>query len=188
MITIDTALIIVDMQNDFSQPHGALSVLGGFELINPIVKFMESFKTVVVTQDWHPTGHSSFDNPWPVHCVQGTWGSEISDQRILRRADLILRKGANKDVDSYSAFRENTDSAGKRRETGLKGFLFARGIRRTYYVGLARDYCVKWSALDADGLDPIVVWELTRAVNPNADQAVHDELTQNGVKIDHEMG
>lgn len=178
------ALIIIDMQNDFAQLAGTLYVQDGFKLQNPIVDLMKEFDFVVATQDWHPTNHVNFHNPWPIHCVQGTWGSRICDPRIEDRANLILRKGTNPSVDSYSAYRENTDSAGKRRETGLVGYLLTRGIRRTYHVGLARDYCVKWSALDASlGLDSHFIWDLTKAVDPKSDDATRTELLGSGVKV-----
>lgn len=177
------ALIIVDMQNDFAIERGSLYVSGGYQLVDPILEFAKEFDVVVATQDWHPSNHVNFHNPWPVHCVQGTWGAEITDHRIVDRAALIIRKGSNPNVDSYSAYRENADSAGKRRLTGLGGFLFERQIRRTYYVGLARDYCVKWSALDALGLDPHFVWDLTRPVDPANDDLTKTELFTVGVKI-----
>lgn len=180
------ALIVVDVQNDFADFRGALYVPSGSAIIPGINLLMSSFDVIVLTQDWHPHNHSSFDfnkGPWPKHCVLGSWGAHFAPALNIFDGSLILRKGTNPLVDSYSAFRENTDKSGKRQETGLAGFLFSRRIRKTYYVGLARDYCVKWSALDANGLDPHFVWDLTRPVDPKSDDAVREELLQNGVKI-----
>lgn len=180
------ALIVVDMQNDFASPHGALYVKDGLNLVPGINNLIPEFDVVVLTQDWHPQNHSSFaynKGPWPVHCVQGSWGASFAPMLYTDSASLIIRKGADPLVDSYSAFRENTNAKGKRLYTGLAGFLFERRIRKTYYVGLARDYCVKWSALDAMGLDPHFIWDLTKPVDPTNDNAVREELQANAVKV-----
>lgn len=180
------ALIVVDMQNDFADPKGALYVEGGWRLMAPINNLLPQFDTVAFTQDWHPINHSSFGyngGPWPQHCVQGSWGAQIIHELNTDYAHLIIRKGTDRDADSYSAFRGNPNSKGQRKETGLAGFLFDRRIKKTYIVGLARDYCVKWTALDAGGLNPHVIWDLTKAVNPADDDAVRQELLGNFVKI-----
>lgn len=180
------ALIVVDLQNDFGRPEGSLYVEGGWRVVTPINRLLKDFDTVVLTQDWHPFDHSSFKHnggPWPQHCVQNSFGAEFMPGLDVTRASIILRKGMNPAIDSYSAFKENVDANGERRNTGLAGFLRNRGIRNTYFVGLARDYCVKWSALDAVGLMPHFIWELTRPVDPKNDAATRTELQEAGVRI-----
>lgn len=176
------ALIVVDMQNDFAEPKGALYVKGGEDLVVPINNLMKEFDNIVITHDWHPTDHVSFqDNggPWPIHCVQGTWGSWAVAGLAGTRMSLLLRKGMDKNVDSYSAFRDNN-----KKETGLTGYLLNRRVRRTYLVGLAREFCVKWSAMDAAlGLEPHFVWDLTRPVDPTSDEQTRTDLLGIGVKI-----
>lgn len=177
----DDVLIVVDVQNDFC-PGGALAVPRGDEVIAPIVRAAERFEHVVLTQDWHPRGHGSFavshegrkpletvEMPygeqvlWPEHCVQGTWGAELHSALALPQAELILRKGFRAEVDSYSAFYEND----KATETGLAGYLRERGLRRAFFAGLAYDFCVGFSALDARrlGLDAVVLREACRAID-----------------------
>jgi nicotinamidase/pyrazinamidase len=160
------ALIVIDVQNDFC-PNGALAVAGGDEIINRINGLMEEFCTIVLTQDWHPANHSSFaanhpgadpfsviDMPygpqvlWPTHCVQGGTGAEFHPNLQTDPAQLIVRKGFRTEIDSYSAFFENDHST----PTGLDGYLRSRGITAVTLVGLATDYCVAYSALDAAGL------------------------------------
>ena len=179
------ALVVVDVQHDFL-PGGALAVTGGDEIVLPIARLMPAFATVVATQDWHPRGHVSFASShagrrpfetvalaaspqelWPDHCVQGTRGAQIHPAFPDAAATLILRKGTRRDVDSYSAFRENPGPDGARLSTGLGPWLKARGIERVFVVGLARDYCVRYAALDAaaDGFATFVVDDLTRAVD-----------------------
>lgn len=179
------ALLVIDLQPDF-MPGGALAVAGGDEVVAPIAELLPRFQTVVVTQDWHPAGHVSFASQhgsapfssrplygaeqvmWPDHCVQGSPGAALHPALPLDRATLLLRKGSYPDTDSYSAFRENLGPDGQRRTTGLGAWLKARGIRRVFLCGLARDYCVAWSALDAvaEGLQVVVLDDLTRAVFP----------------------
>lgn len=187
MLEIDPgtdALIIIDPQNDFC-PGGALAVAGGDEIMAPIGALARRFETVVITQDWHTPHHRSFaaqhgrepfsmaDMPygpqalWPDHCVQGTPGADfhrdLHASGAVDRAKLILRKGYNRDVDSYSAFWEND----KATATGLGGWLRDKGVRRVFLVGLAYDFCVAWSALDAverEGLEAVVLKDLTRAI------------------------
>lgn len=176
-------LLVVDLQPDF-MPGGALAVAGGDEIVEPILNLMDSFGTVVATQDWHPKGHASFASTWPVHCVQGTDGARLPD-RLMNRADLILRKGANPEVDSYSAFHENKGPGGSRASTGLLGFLLERVVRRVFVCGLARDYCVLWSALDASPTLPtFFLWDLTRAVDPSNDGDIEHQLRRASVQIE----
>ena len=156
------ALIVVDVQNDFC-PGGALAVAGGDEIVAPINNRMADFDAVILTQDWHPAGHSSFASShkaaefsttempygsqvlWPDHCVQGSIGAAFHKDLDIDRADLILRKGYRPGIDSYSAFFEND----RRTATGLEGYLKTRGVRDMTFVGLATDYCVAYSSLDA---------------------------------------
>ena len=156
------ALIVVDVQNDFC-PGGALAVTGGDEIVAPINNRMADFDAVILTQDWHPAGHSSFASShkaaefsttempygsqvlWPYHCVQGSIGAAFHKDLDIDRADLILRKGYRPGIDSYSAFFEND----RRTATGLEGYLKTRGVFDVTFVGLATDYCVAYSALDA---------------------------------------
>lgn len=179
------ALLVIDLQPDF-MPGGALAVGEGDQIVAPIARLLASFQTVVVTQDWHPAGHISFASThgrplfsmlplyggeqvmWPAHCVQGSSGAALHDELPLLRASLILRKGAYPDIDSYSAFRENQGPDGERRTTGLGAWLHARGITRVFLCGLARDFCVRWSALDAvaEGFEAVVLDDLVRAVFP----------------------
>lgn len=163
MRTMDEALIVIDVQNDFC-PGGALAVAGGDEIIARINGLMGDFATVVLTQDWHPLDHTSFsaNHPgadpfsltempygpqvlWPVHCVQGTVGAAFHPALNTDPAHLVIRKGFRVGIDSYSAFFENDKSTA----TGLHGYLQERGARKLTLVGLATDYCVAYSALDA---------------------------------------
>lgn len=174
------ALIVIDVQNDFC-PGGALAVPDGDAVVAPINAMMEDFDTVILTQDWHPEGHSSFETAhpgkapydmvempygpqvlWPEHCVQGSPGAEFHAD-LRRDADLILRKGFRPAIDSYSAFFENDQST----PTGLEGYLRARGIDRLTLVGLATDFCVHYSAVDAAklGFDVSVRLEACRGID-----------------------
>ncbi len=157
------ALIVVDMQLDFC-PGGRLAVAGGDQIVAPINAMMDAFATVVLTQDWHPADHASFaDNHpgavpfsvtqmpygaqvlWPRHCVIGSDGAGFHPDLRQDRADLVIRKGSNPAIDSYSAFFDNDH----RTATGLAGYLRDRGISDLTFVGLAHDFCVAWSAMDA---------------------------------------
>lgn len=168
------ALIVVDIQNDFC-PGGALAVAGGDQIIPRVNAMMGSFAAVVLTQDWHPAGHSSFASThpgaapfsqievsygpqtlWPDHCVQGSAGAAFHPDLRTDPAQLTLRKGFRAAIDSYSAFFEND----RRTPTGLHGYLTARGITGVTLVGLATDYCVAYSALDAARLGYAVTVEL----------------------------
>lgn len=160
------ALIVIDVQNDFC-PGGALQVAEGDRIVPGINALMDRFETVVLTQDWHPADHLSFaaNHPgaqafstvrmpygdqtlWPVHCVQGTHGAAFHPDLRLDPAQLILRKGFRPGIDSYSALFEND----RKTPTGLEGYLRTRGVTGLTFVGLATDYCVAFSALDARAL------------------------------------
>lgn len=174
------ALIVIDVQNDFC-PKGALAVSGGDTIVQGINAAMADFPCVVLTQDWHPAGHSSFASShgaqvmtlttmpygpqvlWPDHCVQGSHGAQFHPDLAVDRADLILRKGYNPAIDSYSAFFEND----KVTPTGLDGYLRTRGIDAVTLVGLATDFCVAYSALDAARLGYAVTvrQDLCRAID-----------------------
>jgi nicotinamidase/pyrazinamidase len=174
------ALLVIDVQNDFC-PGGALAVAGGDAIVSGINTLMGDFQAVILTQDWHPAGHSSFasthdaapmsmmDMPygpqvlWPDHCIQGSVGAVFHENLHADRADLIIRKGYNPAIDSYSAFFEND----KTTPTGLDGYLRTRGIDTLTLVGLATDFCVNYSAVDAAklGFNVTVKMDLCRAID-----------------------
>ena len=174
------ALLVIDVQNDFC-PGGALAVAGGDAIVSGINTLMGDFQAVILTQDWHPAGHSSFasthdaapmsmmDMPygpqvlWPDHCIQGSVGAAFHENLHADRADLIIRKGYNPAIDSYSAFFEND----KTTPTGLDGYLRTRGIDTLALVGLATDFCVNYSAVDAAklGFNVTVKMDLCRAID-----------------------
>lgn len=194
------ALIVVDIQNDFC-PGGALAVPGGDEIIPAINAMMPNYDLVVLTQDWHPANHNSFfDNHegaepfsmiqapygeqvlWPRHCVQNTEGAALHADLEKGRADMILRKGFRREIDSYSAFFEND----RETPTGLAGYLRARGIGRLTVVGLAHDYCVAWSAVDAAklGYEVGVVESACRAIDLNGSlAAARQQMMRAGVAL-----
>ncbi len=175
-------LLAIDLQADF-MPGGALEVDEGDSIVPAVNALMRSFAHVVVTQDWHPRGHASFASThdaepfatkrlhygdqtlWPDHCVQGTGGAALHPELETDNAFLILRKGMRADVDSYSAFVE----ADRRTTTGLAALLHARGVRRVFCCGLATDYCVAFSALDAHaaGFETFVIEDACRAIDAN---------------------
>jgi nicotinamidase/pyrazinamidase len=157
------ALLVVDVQNDFL-PGGALAVGRGDEIVPLVNRIAERFAIVVLTQDWHPAGHASFASShpgsrpfeytrlaygrqilWPDHCVQGSPGAGFAPGLDIPQAQLVIRKGYHRRIDSYSAFLE----ADRRTRTGLDGYLRSRGVKRVFCVGLATDFCVAWTALDA---------------------------------------
>jgi len=174
------ALLVTDLQNDFL-PGGALGVPDGDAIVPVINGLARRFAHVVLTQDWHAPGHHSFASThgrphfstidlhygaqvlWPEHCVQGTVGAELASGLDIPHAELIVRKGFRPEVDSYSAFCE----ADRRTRTGLGGYLRERGIDRVFLVGLATDFCVGWSAVDARhaGFEAIVVEDACRAID-----------------------
>ena len=174
------ALLVIDVQNDFC-PNGALAVTGGDDIVTGINAAMAGSDAVILTQDWHPKGHSSFASShnaapmtqmqmpygpqilWPDHCVQGTAGADFHAELNTNRADMIVRKGFNPAIDSYSAFFENDHKT----PTGLDGYLRTRGISQLTLVGLATDFCVTYSAIDAAklGFDVRVDLDLCRAID-----------------------
>jgi nicotinamidase/pyrazinamidase len=181
MFDIATALVVVDVQNDFCS-GGRLAVPGGEEVVPVVNRIAGLFRNIVVTQDWHPPGHASFASAhprrlpfeqivmpygpqvlWPDHCVQGSDGAALHAGLQLARAQLVVRKGWHDAVDSYSAFVE----ADGRTVTGLAGYLDARGIGTLYVCGLATDFCVAWTALDARkaGYDCAVIEDACRAID-----------------------
>jgi len=178
---MEEALIVIDLQNDFC-PGGALAVAGGDEIVSLVNAMIPRFEHVVLTQDWHPEGHSSFasqhpdKNPfetvampygeqtlWPDHCVQGSQGAAFHPGLEWTKAELVIRKGFRKGIDSYSAFFENDHKT----PTGLAGYLKERGISKVTLAGLATDFCVAYSALDAvrSGLQATVAMEACRAID-----------------------
>lgn len=199
------ALVVVDVQPDFL-PGGALAVPDGDAILAPLRALLDRlpFAVAVATQDWHPRGHVSFASAhpgarpmdvvqvhghpqtlWPDHCVQGTAGAELHASLADARLSAVIRKGAQPDVDSYSGFRNNWDAAGERPPTGLAGYLRERGVEEIVVCGLARDFCVKWTAEDAvaAGFRATVLWELTRPVIPASDAEVRRDLERAGVRI-----
>lgn len=194
------ALIVIDVQNDFC-PGGALAVAGGDEIVPGINALMSEFAAVILTQDWHPAGHSSFASShagkapfevtgmpygpqvlWPDHCVQGTPGAAFHAGLDTDRADMIVRKGYNPAIDSYSAFFENDHET----PTGLHGYLQTRGIDRLTMAGLATDFCVNFSAVDAArlGYDVTVRTDLCRAIDLDGSLAAAvDGMTAVGVTL-----
>jgi nicotinamidase/pyrazinamidase len=175
------ALIVVDVQNDFC-PGGALAVPGGDEVVPVINRLAAHMPHLVLTQDWHPPGHRSFASShpgtqpfatirlaygeqllWPDHCVQGTPGADFHPALSAERAELVIRKGFRPDIDSYSAFYENDRTT----PTGLAGYLRERGLAKLYLCGLATDFCVLYSALDAvqAGFAVTVVADACRAID-----------------------
>ena len=174
------ALLVVDVQNDFL-PGGALAVPDGDAVIAPVNRLAALAPHVIVTQDWHTPGHASFADShdrapfetvqlgygeqvlWPEHCVQGTPGADLAPSLDLRRAELLIRKGHQPGVDSYSAFKE----ADRQTRTGLGGYLRERGLSRLFLCGLATDFCVLWSALDAReaGFETVVIADAVRGID-----------------------
>jgi nicotinamidase/pyrazinamidase len=175
------ALIVVDVQNDFCD-GGALAVPGANAVLPLINRLIDRHENVVLTQDWHPAGHASFASSWkgsepfstakfaygpqtlwPDHCVQGTPGADFHPDLHVLKAQATVRKGFHPGIDSYSAFREND----RMTRTGLDGYLKARGFTKLTFCGLALDYCVAWSAIDArqSGFNVAVVVEATAAID-----------------------
>ncbi|MEH3116187.1 MAG: bifunctional nicotinamidase/pyrazinamidase [Methylorubrum populi] len=180
-LTEHDVLLVIDVQNDFL-PGGALAVPDGDAVIAPVNRLAERLPHVILTQDWHPPGHASFASShpgkrpfdtvampygeqvlWPDHCIQGTHGAEWAAGLRAERAELVIRKGYHPKIDSYSAFLE----ADRETRTGLAGYLAERGLTRLFLAGLATDFCVLWSALDARaaGLDVFVVEDAVRGID-----------------------
>lgn len=187
-----TALVVVDVQNDFAHPDGSLYVAGGEEVVplvnDEIARARAAGATVVVTQDWHPPVTPHFvegGGTWPVHCVRGTWGAELHAD-LDREADLVVRKGTGGE-DGYSAFTVIDPGTGEHRPTGLAGYLRERGIGTAVVVGIATDVCVKATALDAaiGGLRTTVRWDATRAVEVQKGDAerARAEMVEAGVEV-----
>jgi len=194
-----SALIVVDVQNCFID-GGTLPVKGGAEVVPVINKLAASFENIVVTQDWHTPGHASFASAhagkkpfetttlpygtqvlWPDHCVQGTDDAALHKDLKLPTATLILRKGFRKGIDSYSAFEE----ADRKTGTGLAGYLKERGITTVFVTGLATDFCVAWTAMDARklGFETYVIEDATRAIDLNGSlAAAWKQMSDAGVK------
>ncbi len=193
------ALLVIDVQNDFC-PGGALAVADGDAIISGINAIMADFDAVVLTQDWHPAGHSSFASShadkapydmidmaygpqvlWPDHCVQGTQGSAFHPELETDPADLIVRKGYNPAIDSYSAFFENDHKT----PTGLEGYLRTRGMTDVTLVGLALDFCVNYSAVDAAklGFKTTVRTDLCRAIDLGGSLAEAKQAMRNASVI-----
>lgn len=195
------ALLVIDLQNDFC-PGGALEVPNGDTIIPTINELSEEFDIVLQTQDWHPAGHSSFASShkgkepfettempygtqvlWPDHCVQGTEGAAFHPDLKTNRSQLVIRKGFRKQIDSYSAFFENDDET----TTGLTGYLRDRGVDSLYVVGLAADFCVKWSVLDGikEGFDLFVVEDAVKGIDldGSVDQAWEEMMEAGANKI-----
>jgi nicotinamidase/pyrazinamidase len=183
----ESCLLVVDVQYDF-MPGGALAVAKGDEVVPVINALLPRFENVVLTQDWHPKGHASFASAhagkkpfettrlgygdqvlWPDHCVQGTPGAAIHADLQATKAQLVIRKGFHDGIDSYSGFIE----ADRRTSTGLAGYLKERGIRKVYVCGLATDFCVAWTALDArrTGFETTLVEDASRAIDLNGSLA-----------------
>ena len=193
------ALIVVDVQNCFVD-GGTLPVKGGADVVPVIDRLAPAFENIVVTQDWHTEGHASFASAypgrkafettrlsygaqvlWPDHCVQGTKDAALHEDLKLPTAQLIIRKGFHKSVDSYSAFEE----ADRRTTTGLAGYLKARGIRSVYVTGLATDFCVAWTAMDARklGFETYVIEDATRGIDLDGSlAAAWKQMGAKGVK------
>lgn len=194
------ALLVVDLQNDFC-PGGALAVPGGDELAPIVNRLADRYSHVLLTQDWHPPGHLSFASShpgrapfetvrlgygeqtlWPDHCVQGSRGARLLDALDVPKAELVLRKGYRREIDSYSAFFENDRAT----PTGLGGYLRERGLRRLFLAGLAFDFCVLWTALDARrlGLEAVVLEDACRSLDvAGSAAAARAALVERGVPL-----
>ena len=192
-------LVVVDVQNDF-MPGGALAVPRGDEVLTVINRLAARFDNVVLTQDWHPRRHVSFASShpgkkpfetielaygpqvlWPDHCVQGTSGAAFHPVLDVTKAQLVIRKGYHREIDSYSGFLE----ADRKTTTGLAGYLKERGLRNLYVCGLATDFCVAWTALDARaaGFDTTVIEDASRAIDLDGSLArAWSDMASAGVK------
>jgi nicotinamidase/pyrazinamidase len=199
-LTPHDVLLVIDVQNDFC-PGGALAVTDGDAVIAPIHRIAPAFEHIILTQDWHTANHLSFASAhagkspydqiemsygpqtlWPDHCVQGTHGAEFHPALELTRAELILRKGFRPQIDSYSAFFENDRTTA----TGLGGYLRDRGLNRVFLAGLAYDFCVGYSALDARrlGFEAVVVKDACRAIDLDGSAAkMEAEFARVGVSL-----
>ena len=194
------ALIVIDLQNDFC-PGGALAVAGGDEIVPLVNDLIRHADHVVMTQDWHPAGHSSFASShpgrqafeaidmfygpqtlWPDHCIQGSAGSEFHSGLAWTKAEMVIRKGFRSAIDSYSAFFENDHKT----PTGLAGYLRERGIDAVTFAGLATDFCVAYSALDAvaQGFEATVQLDACRGIDLNGSlETMLDRMRKAGVRL-----
>ncbi|HEY1580118.1 MAG TPA: bifunctional nicotinamidase/pyrazinamidase [Terracidiphilus sp.] len=199
-ITSTDVLLVIDVQNDFC-PGGALAVADGDAVIPAVGRTARWFEHVVLTQDWHAADHASFASAyagkkpfeqielsygmqtlWPDHCVQGTSGASFHPDLDVTSAELILRKGFRREIDSYSAFFEND----RKTATGLAGYLRERGLRQVFLAGLAYDYCVGYTALDARrlGFEAVVLKDACRAIDLNGSAAAMErEFVRAGVRV-----
>ncbi|MGA2046611.1 MAG: bifunctional nicotinamidase/pyrazinamidase [Terracidiphilus sp.] len=200
LVNITDVLLVIDAQNDFC-PGGALAVADGDAVIDPILRIASRFDHIVLTQDWHPANHTSFASShsgkhpfeqievsyglqtlWPDHCVQGSKGAEFHPKLNLIQAELILRKGFRPQIDSYSAFFENDRVT----PTGLGGYLRERGLTRIFLAGLAYDFCVGYSAIDARrlGFETVIVSDACRAIDLNGSvEKIETEFAKAGVQL-----
>ncbi len=200
MRAANEALIVIDVQNDFC-PGGRLAVEKGDEIVAPINALLPEFPVRVLTQDWHPEGHSSFASShdgkdpfeviempygpqvlWPDHCTIGSDGAAFHPGLDANKADLIIRKGFRREIDSYSAFFENDHET----PTGLEGYLRTRGVDTVTLVGLATDFCVNYSAVDAAklGFRVRVIESLCRAIDLDGSlAAARDGMAKAGVDL-----
>ncbi len=190
------ALVVIDVQNDFC-PGGALAIPEGDKVVAPINRLMAAFPIVAMSQDWHPPGHKSFASAhpgkspfettklsygeqmlWPDHCVEGTEGAAFHPDLEVDRVDVIVRKGVNPEIDSYSTFFEND----KKTSTGLAGYLREKGVRRIFLTGLVYEYCVGFSAHDGaeQGFEVVVVEDATGVFGNALNQPMTDRLTAAG--------
>ncbi|TVR40478.1 MAG: bifunctional nicotinamidase/pyrazinamidase [Bacteroidia bacterium] len=195
------ALIITDIQNDFL-PGGALAVPGGDEIIDTVNDIQSRFPLVVATQDWHPPVHKSFASQhpgkkvmetimlgeteqilWPDHCVQGTAGAALSDKLSTERIEALFRKGMDPEIDSYSTFYDNEH----KKNTGLADYLKGRGVKQVYLSGLAGDFCVGFSALDAlnEGFDTFLIEDATKPIDNEGFEKMKERIKKLGGKIIH---
>jgi nicotinamidase/pyrazinamidase len=201
-MNLDAALLVVDVQNAFIE-GGSLPVPHGAQVIPIINRLMPLFSHVVLTQDWHPAGHRSFASAhpgkkafettqlfygeqtlWPDHCIQASFDAQLHADLLTDHADLILRKGRDPEVDSYSAFMH----ADRQSQTGLAHFLKERGVRQVYVCGLATDFCVAWTAIDAcsAGFGCHVIEDACRAIDLNGSlEAAWQNMTHQGVRRIH---
>jgi nicotinamidase/pyrazinamidase len=199
-LTDHDVLLAVDIQNDFC-PGGRLAVPRGDEVVPAVNRLCAAFRHVVLTQDWHPVGHLSFASShpgrrpfetiqapygpqalWPDHCVQRTPGAELRRDLVAPQAELIIRKGFRREIDSYSAFYENDHTT----PTGLTGFLRERGLTRVFLAGLAFDFCVRYSAEDAHrgGFTTVVIADACRGIDINGSvAATHRVLAEIGATV-----
>jgi nicotinamidase/pyrazinamidase len=189
-------LLVVDIQYDFL-PGGALAVPGGDQILPVVNVLQERFPLVVATQDWHPENHGSFASAhpgknafdkamlgrleqvlWPDHCVQGSKGAAFSDELRQEKIEAIFRKGLDPGIDSYSGFFDN----GKKKSTGLSDYLKGKGVRQVYVVGLAGDFCVGFTVLDAisEGFETFLVEDATRPIDPEGFEKMKARIISNG--------